>query len=136
MAHAAGVGQGTAPPEVPQEQTYTPEEARALLQMGRKTIYALLRSGQLRSYQAGANYRIPASAITEYRGDKPTTAPTVTTVIRDAVDAAQARQAWMADFYEQQAHALRAMAEGYEFAAHVIRGEARWPSERSEGEAA
>jgi excisionase family DNA binding protein len=78
----------TVPPEVPPEQTYTPEEARALLQVGRKTIYALLRSGQLRSYQAGANYRVPASAIRAYRGDKPAEAPTVTTLVQDALAAA------------------------------------------------
>ena len=46
--------------------TYKPEEASPLLGIGRNTLYALLRSGRLKSIRLGRKIIIPASAINEF----------------------------------------------------------------------
>ena len=42
------------------------ETARGLLHMGRNSIYAALRNGELKGYQQGRRWRIPKEAIVEY----------------------------------------------------------------------
>lgn len=37
-----------------------------LLSIGRNTAYALVRSGQIRSFRIGRCYRIPKDSVTEY----------------------------------------------------------------------
>ena len=41
----------------------TPEQARAFLQIGRNTIYELVKSGAIRSVHFGRLIRIPKSAL-------------------------------------------------------------------------
>ena len=41
----------------------TPEEAMAVLQIGRNKIYELLRTGQLEAMKIGKLYRIPKESI-------------------------------------------------------------------------
>ena len=43
----------------------TPEDARAFLQVGRNTIYELIKSGALPSRKFGKLIRIPKSALLE-----------------------------------------------------------------------
>ena len=47
-------------------QTRKPKEASALLGIGERSIYALIRSGQLRSIRVGRKILIPLSAIEEF----------------------------------------------------------------------
>ena len=46
--------------------TYKPEEAAPMLGIGRNGIYALLRTGALRSIRIGRKILIPSSAIEEF----------------------------------------------------------------------
>ena len=46
-------------------QYFTVEELAALLKVSSSTVYALVRSGRVRSIRIGAQYRIPASALEE-----------------------------------------------------------------------
>jgi excisionase family DNA binding protein len=46
--------------------TYKPEETGPLLGLGRNSVYALIRSGALRSIRVGRKILIPTSAITEF----------------------------------------------------------------------
>jgi excisionase family DNA binding protein len=48
---------------------YTTNEAAEALAISRTTLYALLRTGTLRSVRIGTARRIPASALTELLGD-------------------------------------------------------------------
>jgi excisionase family DNA binding protein len=43
----------------------TPEEGRAFLQIGRNTMYDLLKSGAIRSHKYGHLIRIPKAALLE-----------------------------------------------------------------------
>ena len=43
-----------------------PEEAARILQIGRNTIYRLLKEGKLKSVRVGKLYRIPKSAMVEF----------------------------------------------------------------------
>lgn len=47
-------------------QTRKPKEASALLGIGERSVYALIRSGQLRSIRVGRKILIPLSAIEEF----------------------------------------------------------------------
>ena len=47
-------------------QTRKPKEASALLGIGERSVYALVRSGQLRSIRVGRKILIPLSAIEEF----------------------------------------------------------------------
>lgn len=42
------------------------EDLMPLLSIGRNTAYALVRSGQIRSFRIGRCYRIPKDSVTEY----------------------------------------------------------------------
>lgn len=46
--------------------TRKPEEAAPMLGVGRNGVYALIRSGQLRSIKVGRKLLIPLSAIDEF----------------------------------------------------------------------
>ena len=51
--------------------THKAEELGPLLGLGRNTIYALIRSGALRSIRVGRKILIPTSAITDFlNGEK------------------------------------------------------------------
>jgi len=50
----------------PERVLLTPEEAGEGLGVGRTTIYALMKSGELESVQIGRLRRIPTSALHEY----------------------------------------------------------------------
>lgn len=50
----------------PQRLLYTPDNAGAILDVGRTTIYALIQSGELKSVKIGRCRRIPASALEDY----------------------------------------------------------------------
>lgn len=54
------------PAENPQRLTRKPEEAAPMLGIGRCGVYALIRSGQLRSIKVGRKILIPLSAIEEF----------------------------------------------------------------------
>ncbi len=43
-----------------------PEEAATALNLGRTTVYTLMRKGEIRSVKISKNRRIPSSAIQEY----------------------------------------------------------------------
>jgi excisionase family DNA binding protein len=43
-----------------------PEEVAQALNVGRSTVFELLRTGELRSVKIGALRRIPADAVAEY----------------------------------------------------------------------
>jgi excisionase family DNA binding protein len=45
---------------------YTPEGAATKLASGRTTVYALIKSGELRSVKIGRSRRIPADALQDY----------------------------------------------------------------------
>lgn len=45
---------------------YTPADCRPLLNLGRDKIYALIRSGELRSIRVGRKYLVPADAVAEF----------------------------------------------------------------------
>lgn len=45
---------------------YTPAEAAEALAIGRTRLYALLRSGEIRSIKLGTSRRIPAAALAEF----------------------------------------------------------------------
>ena len=42
------------------------EDLMPLLSIGRNTAYALVRSGQIRSFRIGRCYRIPKDSVVEY----------------------------------------------------------------------
>ena len=44
----------------------TVEEAQEILKMSRNCVYEILRSGELKGYQQGRNWRIPKQAVMEY----------------------------------------------------------------------
>lgn len=44
------------------------EDLMPLLSIGRNTAYALVRSGQIRSFRIGRCYRIPKDSVAEYLG--------------------------------------------------------------------
>lgn len=44
----------------------TAEEAAQVLGIGRHLVYALLRSGQIRSLRIGRTFRVPRCALEEY----------------------------------------------------------------------
>jgi excisionase family DNA binding protein len=50
----------------PQRLLYTPDNAGAILDVGRTTIYQLIASGELRSVKIGRSRRIPADALEDY----------------------------------------------------------------------
>ncbi|KEF34105.1 excisionase [Deinococcus sp. RL] len=50
----------------PARLTCKPEEAVSMLGMGRNSVYALIRSGRLRSIKVGRKILIPLSAIEEF----------------------------------------------------------------------
>jgi len=52
--------------ESPARLTRKPEEAAPILGVGRNGVYALIRSGQLRSIKVGRKILIPLSAIEEF----------------------------------------------------------------------
>ena len=43
-----------------------PEEVAQALSIGRSTVFALMRSGELRSVKIGKARRVPVDAMTEY----------------------------------------------------------------------
>jgi excisionase family DNA binding protein len=43
-----------------------PEEVAQALSIGRSTVFALMRSGELRSVKIGKSRRVPVDAMTEY----------------------------------------------------------------------
>jgi excisionase family DNA binding protein len=43
-----------------------PEEVAEALSIGRSTVFALMRSGELRSVKIGKSRRVPVDAVTEY----------------------------------------------------------------------
>ena len=45
---------------------YKPEALIRLLNVGRNTVYELLRSGQIRSVKVGKCYLIPKAAVSEF----------------------------------------------------------------------
>lgn len=45
---------------------YSPEEAAEALGVSRRTIYALMAAGTVRSVKIGACRRVPASALRDY----------------------------------------------------------------------
>ncbi|WP_104991709.1 helix-turn-helix domain-containing protein [Deinococcus sp. NW-56] len=47
-------------------QTRKPKEAGQMLGLGERSVYALIRSGQLRSIKVGRKILIPLSAIEEF----------------------------------------------------------------------
>ena len=47
------------PPPIPFKLAYSVKEAAALLPIGDKSVYELLRSGELRSFKVGVQYVIP-----------------------------------------------------------------------------
>jgi excisionase family DNA binding protein len=55
-------------PAVPQSEKLllTVEEAAALLSLGRTSVFALIKSGSLRSVQIGRSRRIPPEAVRAY----------------------------------------------------------------------
>lgn len=48
---------------------YTPEEAATALKVSRTKIYALLRTGAIRSFKIGGSRRIARTAIESYVAD-------------------------------------------------------------------
>lgn len=46
----------------------TPEEAAALLRVGRTTVYALMKAGDLRSVHIGRSCRLPRAELERYVG--------------------------------------------------------------------
>lgn len=48
----------------------TVEEAASVLRIGRTTVFALVKNGEIRSYLVGRSRRIPLSAINEYLARK------------------------------------------------------------------
>ncbi|AFZ67893.1 helix-turn-helix domain-containing protein [Deinococcus peraridilitoris] len=46
--------------------TYTPEEARHIIGVGRNLIYKMVKMGELRAVRAGARVLIPKSALDEF----------------------------------------------------------------------
>ena len=51
---------------MPERVLLTPEEAGELLGVGRSTVYALMKAGDLKSVQIGRLRRIPTSAVHDY----------------------------------------------------------------------
>lgn len=47
-------------------KVYTVEEMREFLKVGKNTAYELIRTGKIKSFKVGAEYRIAADAINEY----------------------------------------------------------------------
>ena len=47
----------------------TPEEAAALLRVGRTTVYALMKGGELRSVHIGRSCRLPRAELERYVND-------------------------------------------------------------------
>ena len=45
---------------------YRPEDIAKILDIGRTSVYKLLKSGQLRSKRIGKLYRIPSAYLAEY----------------------------------------------------------------------
>ena len=45
---------------------YKPETAGAKLELGRTSVYLLVKTGELRSVKIGRSRRIPAAALEEY----------------------------------------------------------------------
>jgi excisionase family DNA binding protein len=45
---------------------YKPETAGAKLELGRTSVYLLVKTGELRSVKIGRSRRIPAAALQEY----------------------------------------------------------------------
>lgn len=45
---------------------FTPEHAADKIDVGRTTIYALIKSGELQSVKIGRSRRVPAAALEEY----------------------------------------------------------------------
>jgi len=43
-----------------------PEDIMAILQIGKNTVYELLKSGELRSLKIGKQYRIPKTFLQDY----------------------------------------------------------------------
>jgi excisionase family DNA binding protein len=51
--------------------TYTPQELRGLLQLGRDRVYTLIHSGEIRSIRIGQRFLVPNDAVTEFlKGQK------------------------------------------------------------------
>ncbi len=79
----------------------TPEEAAAVLRIGRTTIYALMKAGDLRPVHIGRSCRLPRTELERYvrcLEASPSAAPTPTTKVetgssRRPVDAARSRTA-------------------------------------------
>ncbi|WP_201790776.1 helix-turn-helix domain-containing protein [Mycobacterium avium] len=48
------------------DRLYRPEQAMTLIGVGRTRLYAMLKSGEIRSVKIGKSRRIPRSAIEEF----------------------------------------------------------------------
>lgn len=44
----------------------TPEDAMAILSIGKNTVYKLLQNGELESFKIGRQYRIPKNSLLKY----------------------------------------------------------------------
>ena len=49
-----------------QKMTYKPAEVALLIGLGKQSVYALIRSGQIRNIRVGRKILIPTSAIAEF----------------------------------------------------------------------
>lgn len=56
----------TAITETPQRRTWKPEEVAPMLGIGKNGVYALIKSGELRSIRVGRKFLIPLSAVDEF----------------------------------------------------------------------
>lgn len=50
------------------EQKVTVEKAAEYLGVSKMTVYRAIRSGELRAYQIGQQFRVPISALREFLG--------------------------------------------------------------------
>jgi excisionase family DNA binding protein len=63
----------------PKQLLYKPENAGAILDMGRTSVYHLMATGELKSVRIGRSRRIPASALEDYINKLQSGAETVPT---------------------------------------------------------
>lgn len=49
-----------------EQMTLTPEQVADRLQVALRTVYSLLRSGQLHAVKVGRQWRVPVASLDEY----------------------------------------------------------------------
>ncbi len=72
----------------------TTEEVAAALRLHRATVQRLLKSGRLKGYQIGRSWRVPRTALEEFRQGVPRSAGRLPPPVTEPLDGVESYEEW------------------------------------------